>query len=48
VETDATALGYVKHPLEILLELLDRIILWLEELALKIWRQLKRLKAFSR
>jgi hypothetical protein len=41
VETDATAVGYVKHPLEILLELLDRIILWLEELALKIWKQVK-------
>ncbi len=40
VETDATAVGYVKHPLEILLEWLDRAILWLEELALKIWKQL--------
>ncbi|MBE9167775.1 hypothetical protein IQ238_09675 [Pleurocapsales cyanobacterium LEGE 06147] len=39
VETDATAVGYVKHPLEILLEWLDRTILWLEELALKIWKQ---------
>jgi len=48
VETDATAVGYVKHPLEIILELLDRIILWLEELALKIWKQVKRLKALSR
>lgn len=49
VETDATAVGYVKHPLEILLELLDRIILWLEELALNIWKQVKGIKkAISR
>lgn len=41
VETNATAVGYVKHPLEILLELLDRTILWLEELALNIWKQVK-------
>ncbi len=31
IETHAAAMGYVKHPLEQLLEWLDRAMLWLEE-----------------
>ena len=31
IETNATAMGYVKHPLEQLLEWLDLAILWLED-----------------
>ncbi|MGK7874191.1 MAG: hypothetical protein AB4426_13020 [Xenococcaceae cyanobacterium] len=37
VETKATPMGYVKHPLERILECLDRIMLWLEEHILSIW-----------
>ncbi len=38
VETEATPIGYVKHPLERILEWLDWIVLWLEELVANIWR----------
>ncbi|HEY9635589.1 MAG TPA: hypothetical protein V6D14_19455 [Coleofasciculaceae cyanobacterium] len=41
IETQATPTGYVKHPLEQLLQWLDRGMLWLEELAMKIWRWLR-------
>ena len=41
LETKATTVGYVKHPLEKLLEILDQIILWLEEKLIKIWRLFK-------
>ncbi len=43
IETHATAMGYVKHPLEQLLGWLDRALLWLEELLLKVvqWVQQK-------
>jgi hypothetical protein len=40
-ETKATDLGYHKHILQIILEWLDKIILWLEDLLLKIWRWLR-------
>ena len=40
IETKATLTGYVKHPLEILLEWLDEIILWLEELVIRVWKWL--------
>lgn len=43
IETKATPTGYVKHPLERVLGWLDRSMLWLEELALKVWRWLRRL-----
>jgi transposase len=48
VETDwwevkSTSAGYERHPLEIVIKLLDRVILWLEELFLFIWRRIKRL-----
>ncbi|MBR8826292.1 MAG: hypothetical protein DSM107014_00055 [Gomphosphaeria aponina SAG 52.96 = DSM 107014] len=42
VETEAKSVGYVQHPLERILQWLDRAILWLEELLVTIWRKLKR------
>jgi hypothetical protein len=41
IETPATPTGYVKHPLEQLLEWLDTAMLWLEELVVKVWQWLK-------
>jgi hypothetical protein len=41
LETNATTVGYVKHPLERLLEWLDLIMLWIENLWAKIWEKLK-------
>jgi hypothetical protein len=38
IETQATPSGYVKHPLEQVLGWLDSVMLWLEELVVKIWR----------
>ncbi|MGK7904258.1 MAG: hypothetical protein AB4352_23165 [Hormoscilla sp.] len=38
IETPATPSGYVKHPLENILEWLDRGILWLEDRAIGIWK----------
>lgn len=43
IETDATAIGYVKHPLEQLLEWLDLTLLWLEEMVLKVLQWLQQL-----
>ncbi len=43
IETPATPSGYVKHPLEQLLEGVDVVMLWLEELVLKVWRWLQQL-----
>ncbi|MEC4984819.1 MAG: hypothetical protein SAJ37_06065 [Oscillatoria sp. PMC 1068.18] len=43
VETEATHVGYVKHPLEKILEALDSVMLWLEELVVDIWRSLRDL-----
>ncbi len=40
IETNATVMGYVKHPLEQLLAWLDSLMLWLEEMLLKIWQRL--------
>lgn len=42
LEAEATAVGYIKHPLEQLLAWLDRILLWLEEWVLKLWRAIAR------
>jgi hypothetical protein len=42
IETEATLMGYVKHPLEQLLEWLDRGMLWLEEHIVIIWRWLQQ------
>lgn len=38
IETQATPSGYVKHPLEQVLEWLDHSMLWVEELVVKVWR----------
>lgn len=38
IETNATPAGYVKHPLERLLELLDRAMVWLERTLSQIWQ----------
>ncbi|NEP30127.1 MULTISPECIES: hypothetical protein [unclassified Moorena] len=46
IETQATPEGYIKHPLERVLEWLDITILWIEELVVKIWRLLQRLWPF--
>lgn len=42
IETNATVMGYVKHPLEQLLAWLDGAMLWLEEVLLKFWQWLTR------
>ena len=41
LETEATTVGYVKHPLERILGILDYLIVWLEETFLKIWQLFK-------
>ncbi len=38
LETQATTVGYEKHLLERILEILDQIFVWLEERLLKIWQ----------
>ncbi|MDV3001529.1 MAG: hypothetical protein N5P05_003135 [Chroococcopsis gigantea SAG 12.99] len=43
VETKSVSGGYVKHPLERILEGLDTIILWAENLILNVWRGIKSL-----
>lgn len=43
IETNATAIGYVLHPLEQLLAWLDRIMLWLEEILIKTFQWVQRL-----
>ena len=48
IETNATVMGYVKHPLEQLLAWLDSLMLWLEEMLLKIWQILISLGARKR
>lgn len=46
IDTKATPEGYIKHPLERVLEWLDITILWIEELVVKSWRLLQRLWPF--
>ena len=41
IETEARVMGYHKHPLEQILELLDIFVLWLEENLKKIWYWLR-------
>jgi hypothetical protein len=43
LETEATSMGYVKHPLERVLGLLDQIIVWIEELIVRIWGWIREL-----
>ena len=42
IETPAIAMGYVKHPLEQLLEWLDLAMLWLENILVKFWHWLQQ------
>ncbi len=42
IETPAIAMGYVKHPLEQLLEWLDLAMLWLENTLVKFWHWLQQ------
>jgi hypothetical protein len=41
IETEATLVGYVKHPLEQVLEWLDSGMVWIEEAIAKIWNWLR-------
>jgi hypothetical protein len=43
IETKATSIGYEKHPLEQLLEWLDDVMLWLEEIFVNIFQSLRQL-----
>ena len=43
IETQAIPTGYVKHPLEEIMEWLDVGMLWLEEVTIKAWRWVRRL-----
>lgn len=43
IETQATPTGYVKHPLERILELLDRGMLFVEELIMRLWRAIEQI-----
>ncbi len=40
IETPATPVGYVKHPLETLLELLDKAMVWFEQQLIKAWQSI--------
>lgn len=42
IETEAKPIGYIKHPLELILEWLDLVMLWLEEGIKKIWYWFKQ------
>ncbi|MBD1837560.1 hypothetical protein [Coleofasciculus sp. FACHB-501] len=42
IEAEVTPAGYVKHPLEYLLEWLDKAMLWLENFFVKVWHWLKK------
>ncbi|HEY9599003.1 MAG TPA: hypothetical protein V6D33_15165 [Cyanophyceae cyanobacterium] len=44
IETKVTPVGYVKHPLELLLSWLDRAMLQIEELAIKLWQWVRHLR----
>jgi len=41
IETEATLVGYVKHPLEQVLEWLDSGMVWIEETLAKVWNWLR-------
>lgn len=43
IEAEVTWKEYIKHPLEVFLEWLDRAMLWLEETAVKIWQWVRLL-----
>jgi hypothetical protein len=44
IETQVTTVEYVKHPLEKMLEWLDRLMFWIEEQVLRLWNWVKQLK----
>ncbi|PIG94552.1 hypothetical protein [Gloeocapsopsis sp. IPPAS B-1203] len=48
IDVSAIAVGYVKHPLEQVLEWLDRAMSWLEKLLFKFWQWLQRFNKTSR
>ncbi len=37
IEVEATAVGYVKHPLEQILEWIDQVFFWIERTAIAVW-----------
>lgn len=41
IETEATSVEYIKHPLERILEWLDRIAFWVEERIVRLWQSLQ-------
>lgn len=43
IETEVTSKGYIKHPLQKCLEILDRITLWIEGFLGNIWRVIKKI-----
>lgn len=47
IETEAKSIGYLKHPLEQILEWLDIFILWFEESLKKIWHWLQHRLQFK-
>ncbi len=42
IEAEAKPIGYIKHPLELILEWLDLVMLWLEEGIKKVWYWFKQ------
>jgi|GEM_PF-1931708 len=42
LSAEATAVGYVKHPLEQVLEWLDRVLFWVEEAVIRAWEWIKQ------
>jgi hypothetical protein len=43
IDVEATAVGYVKHPLEYLLEWVDQVFVWIETTAIALWAWLVQL-----
>ncbi|MFB2935321.1 hypothetical protein ACE1B6_08575 [Aerosakkonemataceae cyanobacterium BLCC-F154] len=43
IEIQATSTGYIKHPLEQVLEIVDRTMFFIEELLLTIWQEIQQL-----
>ncbi len=43
IETEVTSKGYIKHPLQKSIEILDEIVLWIEKLFSWCWNLIKRI-----
>ena len=43
IETEVTSKGYIKHPLQKCLEILDDLTLWIEEFLGRIWQAIKKI-----